>query len=103
MRRLIILILITIAISLIYAGYSYAGMDDKTDRLSNDQAGIFSPGYINAAKQKTEAVINQLNPKKSLMDRIAEYMQNKLSNKVNEAANNEIVPELKKKVIFLRL
>ncbi len=91
------LILVTITISLICTGYSYAGVDDKSDRLFSDQAGIFSPGYINAAKQKTEAIINQSSKQKSLMENITDYVKNKLSSKVSEGALDKPAPELKKK------
>ena len=91
------LILITIIVLLTYIGYSYAGIDDRSDRLSNNQSGIFSPGYINAAKQRTENIINQSSRPKSLMENIAEYVKNKLGSKVDENAADKPIPELKKK------
>ena len=51
------------------AAYSYDAVDNS-DRLSGASSSVFSPGYINAAKQKTEAVISQMDPKKSFMERL---------------------------------
>ncbi len=95
--KTIILIISLIFISLAATDILYSEMNDKTDRLSNNQAGIFSPGYINAAKQKTEAIINQSSKQKSLMENITDYVKNKLSGKVSEGALDKPVPELKKK------
>ncbi len=92
-----ILIISLIFISLAATDILYSEMNDKTDRLSQNQSNVFSPGYINAAKQKTESIIGQLDPKKSFMDRIVENVQNRLSNKVAEDSTDRTQPELKKK------
>ncbi|MCX5686557.1 MAG: right-handed parallel beta-helix repeat-containing protein, partial [Candidatus Omnitrophica bacterium] len=56
------------------------GDNDNTDRLTSSQNYTFSPGYINAAKQQTDAILRKESPKKSLFDRAVEYVQSKLSN-----------------------
>ena len=95
--KIVILTMILVFASLYAADVLYSAMNDRSDRLSNDQAGVFSPGYINAAKQKTENIINQSSKPKSLMENIAEYVKNKLGDKVNEDAADKPTPELKKK------
>ncbi len=92
-----ILIISLIFISLAATDILYSEMNDKTDRLSQEQSNVFSPGYINAAKQKTETIIGQLDPKKSFMEKVVEYVQNKVSNKVLEDSTDRTQPELKKK------
>ncbi len=74
-----------------------AGVDNSSERLSESQFSTFSPGYINAAKQKTDAVINQLNIRKSFMDSVTEFVKGKLANKVTEDSQNAVAPELKRK------
>ncbi|MDP3792076.1 MAG: hypothetical protein Q8R38_08565 [Candidatus Omnitrophota bacterium] len=97
MKRLAVVFTI-LAISAVFAQGSYSAMDDKSDLLSNEQTGIFSPGYINATKQKTDAIINQINGKKNnLSNTSAEYMDTNLSDKVKEDAMNKPTLELKKK------
>ncbi len=88
---------VVICISLVMPATSYSAMNDSSDRLSSEQSGVFSPGYINAAKQKTDAVINQLNTKGSFMDSVSEFVKDKLANKVTEDSQNAVVPELRRK------
>ncbi len=95
--KTIILMMILVFISLAATDILYSEMNDKTDRLSQNQSNVFSPGYINAAKQKTESIIGQLDPKKSFMEKVVEYVQNKVSNKVMEDSTDKVQPELKKK------
>ena len=97
--KLTILIMILIFASLFAASTLYSGADDKSDRLSSDQSSVFSPGYINAAMQKTQAIVNQVNGKSNnnRKEENAEYMDNKLSNDVREDAAQRVNPELKKK------
>ncbi len=92
--KIIVLTLIAVSIVIVY---SYAGVDNNADRLSASQSSVFSPGYINAAKQHTDAIINQVNPNKNIFERAVDYVKDKLSNKVNEEAVDKPVPELKKK------
>ncbi|MCX5686941.1 MAG: right-handed parallel beta-helix repeat-containing protein [Candidatus Omnitrophica bacterium] len=70
------------------------GDNDNTDRLTSNQNYTFSPGYINAAKQQTDAILRQESPKKSLFDRAVEYVQSKLARKVEENANSKVTPNL---------
>lgn len=95
--KLAFLIVAMMAASLIAVGYSCAGTDDRSDRFSNGQSSVFSPGYINAAKQKTDAIINQINNQRSPADDLLGYAQNKLANNTAEDASNKIVPELRRK------
>ena len=93
----ITIVLAILAISIIFAQGSYAGMDDKSDRLSNEQSSVFSPGYINAAKQKADAIIYQSSKQKDFWENPVDYIKDKLSNKVREDAVEKPQPELKKK------
>lgn len=95
--KFISIIVILIALSFIAIGALCAEAIDKADRLSASQSSVFSPGYINATKQHTDAIINQVNPNKNIFERAVDYVKDKLSNKVNEEAVNKPVPELKKK------
>ena len=80
---------------------SYAGLDDKSDKLSNDQSNVFSPGYINATMQKTQAIIKQAEYGKSSMgnniENADEVTENKLSSQVNENAADKPAFKLQKK------
>ncbi|MCX5667932.1 MAG: dockerin type I domain-containing protein [Candidatus Omnitrophica bacterium] len=96
MKRLTIILTI-LAISIIFAHGAYAAMDDRSDRLSNEQSGVFSPGYINAAKQKTQAIINQVEKNKSPLEKRSDAMDDKLSNKVVEDNADKPKLDLKKK------
>ncbi|MDO8535732.1 MAG: hypothetical protein Q7S30_01795, partial [Candidatus Omnitrophota bacterium] len=89
--------IIMMGTSFMFVGLSYSDMKDKSDVLSNDQAGIFSPGYINAVKQRADSVINQQSKPKSLMENAIDYVKSKLSDKVKEEARYNPSPELKKK------
>src|SRR3989338_1852869 len=62
MRLVIYLTLsmLTLVLFLAPSGEAYAnGAEDKTDRLSQNQSYTFSPGYINAAKQRAEEIVRQ--------------------------------------------
>jgi len=93
-KRLALLLLIAVAVTLVIP--AYAGMD-SSDKLSQNQSSVFSPGYINASKQKTDAIIYQQNKPKTFMENAMEYVNNKLGRKVTEDAVDKPVPELKKK------
>ena len=99
MKRLYFILLMTmfIAITFIYSDCSYASLDDRSDRLSSEQSSVFSPGYINAAKQHTEEIIRQAYSNTNTLERNIDNMDNKLTNDVKEVATNKAVPELKKK------
>ncbi|MCX5686555.1 MAG: dockerin type I domain-containing protein [Candidatus Omnitrophica bacterium] len=86
MKKIIIISAVMIAISFMGGGLLFAnGADDNTDRLTSNQSHTFSPGYINAAKQQTDAILRQESSEKSLFDRAVEYVQSKLGNKIEEA------------------
>jgi len=93
----IITVFAILAISIIFIQGSYAGMEDKSDKLSQNQSNVFSPGYINASKQKTDAIIYQQNKPKTLMENVTEYVREKLGRKIEEGALDKPVPQLKKK------
>ena len=76
--------------------YAYDA-SDNSDRLSGASSSVFSPGYINAAKQKTEAIIGQLDPKKSFMERLIENIKGGVANNVDEAADTKVTADIKKK------
>ena len=94
------LILIMILALLMPIGYAYTwdGNNDNTDRLSSGQSSVFSPGYLNAAKQQAYETIKQSNQSKSWWDNLVDKVKNKMSNKVEEAANTKVTVEVKKKV-----
>ncbi|MDP3792075.1 MAG: hypothetical protein Q8R38_08560 [Candidatus Omnitrophota bacterium] len=96
MKKMLIISII-LAISIIFVQGSYSAADDNSDRLSNGQSSVFSPGYINASKQKTDAIISQISSKKNLPNTSAEYMDTNLSDKVKEDAMDKPTLELKKK------
>jgi len=89
------LALLMIAISLVAIPVSTAGGDN--DRYRDDSSSVFAPGYINAAKHQAEAAIKEQTPKKSFMEKAAEYVQSKTTAKVEKSTkeNSVIVPKLK--------
>jgi len=93
--RITIALLISLTIS---TGYAYAwNSSDHTERLSSGQSNVFSPGYINAAKQQAMEVSRQANQSKSWWDKLVDTIKNKMSSDVVEDANTKVKPELKKK------
>jgi hypothetical protein len=93
----IIRYLLIIALSMTFASFAYASMDDKSDRVSNNQSSIFSPGYINAVKQHAENVANQANRKPTFWENAMEYVKNKLSGKIEQNAAERTAVKLQKK------
>ncbi len=91
LRTLILMMLI-----LQCTAYAYDG-SDNSDRLSNGSSSVFSPGYINAAKQKTEAVISQMDPKKSFMERLVDNIKAGVADNVDDAADTKVTAEVKMK------
>ena len=79
------------------SGYAYALITDKSDRVSQGQSQVFSPGYINAAKQKTESIINQSEKKEGFWQNLVDRVSGKISDKVVEDSHKEVSPELKMK------
>ena len=70
---------------------------DNSNRLSNASSSVFSPGYINAAKQKTDAVIGQNDPKKSFFERLVDNIKGGVEKNVGKAVNTKATVEVKKK------
>lgn len=88
---------VIIILSFVMIDNLYSGINDNSDRLSNEQSSVFSPGYINASRQHTYEIINQQNKPKSFIENAVDYVKNVLSNKVEEKAADKPMPELKKK------
>ncbi|MCX5679896.1 MAG: hypothetical protein NTZ95_04490 [Candidatus Omnitrophica bacterium] len=91
---LMLAVLLTVPIGCIYA---WDGNDNDKGGVFNSSSSIFSPGYINAAKQHAYEVINQQNQPKSWWDNLVDAIKNKTSKKVEEQANTKVTPEVKKK------
>ena len=72
----------------------YANGTDDTDRLASNQNYTFSPGYLNAAKQQTENIINQEAPKKNAWEKAVDYVQSKLARQTAEGSNDKVDPNL---------
>jgi hypothetical protein len=88
-----VIILAALLIMPLGSAYAY----DGSDKLSDGSSSVFSPGYINAAKQKTEAVIAQLDPKKSFMERLVENIKNGVSGNVDKTADTKVTADIKNK------
>lgn len=100
MRLPIILITVCIISSVMMLCGSVSdarALDSKSDQMSQESSYTFSPGYINATRQKTDSIIQQNSPKKGLWENIADYVKNKISNKVTDDSQAKVNPELKKK------
>lgn len=69
--------------------------DESTDRVSYRSAEVFSPGYINSIIQKSRAIVDQENRRKGFLESAAEYIKQKVSNRVTEESSDKVVPELK--------
>ncbi|MDD5136736.1 MAG: hypothetical protein PHN63_05255 [Candidatus Omnitrophica bacterium] len=91
-----ILILIMVLASFLSA--SIARSDDN-NRYRDDSSSVFGPGYINAAKYQAEAIINQKAPKKSLLAKAIEYVQDKMANKMEQVKFDkaQVTPKLQLK------
>ena len=103
LKMVIGIMLATIGISLCFIGnsISFASTDntDKADQLSSNSSYIFSPGYVNAAKVKTEGVISQIKATSTtLMNQGIEYNDQKISNDLTKDSNNKVVPVLQQKI-----
>jgi len=79
---------------------AYATDDDKNKTFGDNSSSVFSPGYLNAAKYKTETVVNQATHQPGMMENIINYVQGKTGNEIKmEDAVIKMDPglELKKK------
>jgi len=100
MTKILICVVTAIAISLPYSYLSFAdGTDDKNDKLSANQSYTFSPGYLNAAKQKADSILRQKSPEKGLIDKKIENAQGKLDSKIDEVSgmNEKLDPNLQQR------
>ena len=52
-------LILALLLALSGGAYAAAGREDNADRLSQNQSYTFSPGYINAAMQRAENIMNQ--------------------------------------------
>ena len=92
------LLILMILASILPVGYAYAWEGgDNTDKLSNSQSSVFSPGYINAAKQQAYEIINQNNKPKSWWGNLVDKVKNKTSDNIETDTNTNLQPDLKKK------
>lgn len=97
-EKTVLSILISAFLSCLVIGTVYSGSLSSEDRAIRDNdSSIFSPGYINAAKQHTESIIKQTEEKKGFWQRAIESLQDKLAANTAKDADNIVVPELKKK------
>ena len=71
--------------------------NDNSERLSGGSSNVFSPGYINAAKQQSSAVSRQVDTEKSWWENLMDKLNVKTDTNVEEAADTKAQPELKKK------
>lgn len=97
MKTKLLILMILVTMMPVGQAYAWGGSSDNTDRLSNGQSSVFSPGYLNAAKQQAYSIINQNSQPKSWWDTLVDKVKDKISDKVEEAANTKVQPEVKKK------
>jgi hypothetical protein len=93
----IIMIFAVLAISMMFANDLCLSTGDNSDRLSSNQSGVFSPGYINSTMQKTREIINQAESRKSPIEVRSDAVKDDISNKVVEDNTDKPKLELKKK------
>lgn len=102
MKKIISMVIIVIMnISLALDGPCLYAAADRAARLSGS-ALIFSPGYINVTKQKTEAIMGQAEKKPGLIGSLAGIVIDVVKdifflNNKWEAEDNKVAPELKRK------
>jgi hypothetical protein len=97
MRIISIALLIMTIASFAGISISYGNLNDD-NRYRDDSSSVFAPGYLNAAKYQAEAIINQQPQKKSLLQNIIEYVQNKTENKTENKVEQN-APEKPKPVL----
>ena len=92
------ILILAILAALITAGCAYAWeRNDNSDRLSMESSNVFSPRYINSAKQNTDDISKQLDRSSTWWNNLVEKVSNKMTNQVTEDANTKVTPEIKKK------
>jgi hypothetical protein len=100
MRLIAYLTLSTLILTLLIApaGGAYAADRDNTDRLSANQSYTFSPGYINAAKQRAEEIVRQaLENKGRSPEEKQEAVDNKIGQDIKAQQLNKPEPKLQQK------
>lgn len=78
------------------SSYAWDG-SDNIDRLSNGQSSVFSPGYLNAAKEHAYEVIKQSYRSKGWWENLLDKINGKMSGDTGEQVNTKVIPEVKKK------
>lgn len=97
-QRLNIMICQMMIISLFVcsAGVCYAY--GEGDQRANESSYICGPGYINAAKQKTEAIVSQQSQKKTFWETLIDRVRNNISDNLYEETVDKPKLELQKRV-----
>ena len=103
LKMVIGIMLATIGISLCFAcnsiSFAYTDNADKADQLSAGSSYTFSPGYVNAAKVKTEGVMSQIKATSTaLLNQGIEYNDQKISNDITKDLQNKVAPVLQQKI-----
>lgn len=75
----------------------HAFFKNDNERAS-DTSHIFSAGYINAANQYTQSIVNQQSGKKTLWQNMVEYVQRKMSRDIDKITTDKPIPELQKRI-----
>ncbi len=97
-EKIVLSILIAASLSCLAIAIAYSGsLSNENREIRDNGSSIFSPGYINAAKQHTESIIKQTEEKKGFWQRTIESLQDKLAANTAKDADDIVVPELKKK------
>ncbi len=101
------MILTLITLIMIPVAIGFAGSNNRSDRASQDNSYIFSPGYVNAAKYQAESIKYQTNmpgsdkdKKDNFLDSAINYVKDKLgynTHKEEQAQQNAPPPTLQQK------
>ena len=95
---ILLIIVITIAISLMGTSVSYAR--DGSEYYNYDSSPVFSPGYLNAAKHESDLVLKQqAQVSKSLFSNLVEFVQGTIGAIIKTHKNEEdgVKPVLQQK------
>ena len=88
-----ILAAVAVILAVSLSEYAYSDVESYMKRKSY----AASPGYLNAAKQKTDEIINQAPKKNTFFEGVVEHLKNGLSRKVDDIGQNNVDVDLKKK------
>lgn len=108
MKGRILLTLLLVISMLILPEYGYSLSSRHEYGEEHGSQSLFTPGYANASKQRTDSIVaqwyknnknivNQANQSKGFWSNVLDYLKGKLYNKVKEASVEKPLPELKKK------